>query len=330
MISRAYALYRKIKESDLEEIYERLSIPKADQPFAEVLAEFGKEIANNPLFESYIRKIGEQEKAYRETADIDSVMRQASFNAQGTQKLDQEKLARRERISEYLSLWLILRFNEMYDIPLHDRVRNELNESGNLRDLADFEKGIIVTSNILEGRTDLNLADSYLPHVHRVMSGIIQFQDKQQATSDRDQNIHKKISPPAKNNKLAITAKDLRFDPINGEICFKENVLATIPNSDHELKRFTHAFFPNGALSTKHFSLNELLQKLTIQTSSLLPLRQDEPHPCIGKLRDLYEYNHARYLKNKLNGLLKPYINQFIVLKDKEFYPNPDLFIDPI
>ena len=183
MISQAHVLNKKIKESNIEEIYERLSTTKNPQSFIEILAEFGGEVANNPIFESYAINIGESEKEYRQRPDIASILQKATHNPVGRQVLDQKMLARNEQISGYFSLWLILRFNELYDISLHEKVRNELKETGNLRDLADFNAGVVVISNILAGDSDVNLAGYYLPHAHRVMSEIIHFFDKQQSIS---------------------------------------------------------------------------------------------------------------------------------------------------
>lgn len=188
MISHAHVLDRKIKGSNLEEIYERLHIPKTDRGFAEILAEFGREIANNPLFERYARNIGKIEKTYREKPEIATTIRNATYTPTDQQALAQQSLIRTESLSEYFSLWLILRFNELYDIPAHDRMRNELIKSSNFRDLCDFEEGVIVISNILEGNSNANLADYYLPHVHRAMCGIIRFFDKKKLMHVNDDN----------------------------------------------------------------------------------------------------------------------------------------------
>lgn len=140
MISCAHVLDRKIKESNIEEIFDRLKTATSDQSFFEILAELGREIASNPIFEPYIRYIAKNEQTYRKTPHIYTIIKYASFYAQGTQQVNQEMLIRTERISEYFSVWLIIRSNELYDISLHHRVRSELKESGNLRDLADFEE----------------------------------------------------------------------------------------------------------------------------------------------------------------------------------------------
>ncbi len=74
MISDPHALARKINNRNLEEIYKRLCIPKTDQSFAEILAEFGKEIANNEIFEPYVRNIGDQENEYRQNPDTAAIL----------------------------------------------------------------------------------------------------------------------------------------------------------------------------------------------------------------------------------------------------------------
>jgi hypothetical protein len=178
MISHSRDLDRKIKGSNLEEIYERLCMSKIDQIFAEIFSEFGKELATNKIFEPYIINIANKENEYRQQPNFASILQNATYTPADQQALDQEMLRRKERISEYFSVWSIMRFYELYDISIHERVRTELIAKNDLTDLADFEKGIIVLSDILEGYSNANLADYYLPHAHRVMSGIIQFFDK--------------------------------------------------------------------------------------------------------------------------------------------------------
>lgn len=190
MISDLHTLDRKKKESirRIERNYERLCIRMTPQSFVEVLAEFSREIASNSLFEPYIKSIKENEEAYRKTPDIASIIEKASFKPTGNQELNQEMLRRTEQNSEYLSLWLIIRFNELYDISLHERVRNELMKNNDIRGLEDFNRSIIIISDILYGKSDLNLARLYLPHAHRVMSEIIQFFDKRRSIREPDGN----------------------------------------------------------------------------------------------------------------------------------------------
>lgn len=220
MISDPHALDRKIKNSNLEEIYKRLCIPKTDQSFAEILAEFGKEIANNEIFEPYVRNIGDQENEYRQNPDTAAILQKATCTPAGQQALDQKMLTRKERISEYFSLWGVLRFYELYDISLHERVRTELIAKNDLRDLADFEQGVILISNILEGNSNANLADYYLPHAHRVMSGIIQFFNKQQAVSSQAQNIDEKnLTHPQKSAGIKYK-REITITVGNDEVAF--------------------------------------------------------------------------------------------------------------
>lgn len=220
MISCAHVLDRKIKESNIEEIFDRLQRATTDQSFFEILAELGKEIASNPLFEPYIKYIAEKEKTYRKTPHIYTIIQYASFCAQGEQQLNQEMLIRTERISEYFSVWLIIRSNELYDISLHHRVRSELKESGNLRDLADFEEGIVVVSIVLKGGTNWNLRDFYLPHAHRTVSGIINFFDNQQQVSSQAQNIDEK-NPTHPQKSVGIKYKrEITITVGNDEVAF--------------------------------------------------------------------------------------------------------------
>lgn len=116
MITHRVVLGRKIEESHIEEIYERLHMPKIDQNFAEVLAEFGLELRENPIFASYIKNIGDKRKEYLKRPDIASILQNATHAPVGQQALDQEMLTREERKSEYFGLWIILRFSELYDI----------------------------------------------------------------------------------------------------------------------------------------------------------------------------------------------------------------------
>lgn len=209
MISHAHALDRKIKQSNIEEIFERLCMTTTDLSFTEVLAEFGIEIRNNLLFEPYIKNIADKENEYRQRPDIASILQKATYTPTGHQVLDQKMLTRRERVDEYFSLWSILRFSELYDISSHEQVRAELVTKNDLRDLANFEAGVTVISNILEGNSNANLADSYLPHTHRVMSGIIQFFDKQQSISIQYSDSCSKNKVKASNQplKLNVTVK---------------------------------------------------------------------------------------------------------------------------
>lgn len=189
MITYSRDFDRKVKGSNLEEIYERLCMSKIDQIFAEIFSEFGKELATNQIFEPYIINIANKENEYRQQPNFASILQNATNTPADQQALDQEMLRRKERISEYFSVWSIIRFYELYDISVHERVRTELIAKNDLRDLADFEKGIIVLCDILEGHSKVNLADYYLPHAHRAMKGIIQFFfDKQQPISTQTEN----------------------------------------------------------------------------------------------------------------------------------------------
>lgn len=212
MIPNNDAFDREIRDSikRIERNYERLCIPKTDQSFAKVLAEFGIWLRSNPIFEPYIKNIADTENIYRQKPDIAPVLKNASFYPMGQQILDQEGLARNEEISEYMSLWRVLRFSELYDISLHERVRAELTAKNDPRDLADFEEGVIVISNILESNGNANLADYYLPHAHRVMCSIIEFFDKQRSISEQDQNIlsHSKNDSVKYKREVVITFGD--------------------------------------------------------------------------------------------------------------------------
>jgi hypothetical protein len=188
MISHVHAWDRKIRDSNIEEILDRLQQVTTDQNCVEILAELGREIANNPIFEPYIKYIAEKEETYRKIPAVASIIQQASYEAQGEQQLQQEMLIRTERIEEFFSVWLIIRSYEQYDIACHARIRSELKESGNLRDLADFEEGVTAFSSILKGETDWKLRDFYLPHAHRAVLGIIQFFDKQPLTEQALEN----------------------------------------------------------------------------------------------------------------------------------------------
>ena len=315
MISDLCSLNRKIKDSNLEEIYKRLCIPKTDQSFSEILAEFGKEIASNKIFEPYVKNIGSKENEYRQNTDIASILQKATYTPVGQQALDQKMLTRKERISEYFSLWSILRFNELYDISLHERVRNELIAKNDLRDLADFEKGIIVLSDILEGYSKANLADYYLPHAHRVTLGIIQFYEN-------PDNIF--VIEKLQRTNTDIKAKDLMFDKTTCILQCKDKKLIMIEEDDTDLILFTGLFFPEGSLSKEKLSLKFILNKLNQQEGSLLPTKQHDISYQI-KTTGNKDYEHVRYLKKKLNNLLYQYIKAFIILK-KKFYPNPELF----
>lgn len=208
MISNPSPLDREVKEGikRLETIYHRLCIPKTDHGFSKVFAEFGKEIRSNPIFEPYVRKIGEEEREYRKKPDVDSILQKASFNPVGKQALDQEQLKRREQISEYGSLWHTMRFSEVYDISSHERVKSEIREKNNTRDLIDFNEGIAVVADILDRTTNnLSLAEEYLPDAHRVLSGIIEFFHKQQSASDSIQNVPEHTLP---HSSIAQTIKN--------------------------------------------------------------------------------------------------------------------------
>lgn len=344
MITHCVALGRKIEKSHIEEIYERLHMPTTDQNFVEVLAEFGIEIGNNPIFEIYIKSINDKENEYRQKPEIASILQKATYIPTGQQILDQKNLTRKERISEYFSLWLVLRFRELYDISLHDQIRDELIAKDDLRGLADFEEGVILVSNILEGNSNANLADFYLSHVQRVMRGIINFFDKQRLVYNQDTKVVEQASESGitsvtvddkeelynlneRENNISsdITAEGLFFNKDNGIVRWNELVLTEIDTNDYELILFTCLFFPNGCLSKNSLGWQAIFKNIMPKEKPLIAVKEDDSL-SVGKVMGNYEYDHVRYLRNKLNKLVNPHIKNFIILKKRRYFPLPSLF----
>lgn len=238
MISNIDSLDRDIKH--LKNIYEHLRIKMNIRSFAGVLATFGKTILTNPLFMPYIKNIDATEKAYRQRPEIASILKKASYHPTTQQALDQEMLTRTEETSEYFSLWIILRFNELYFIDVHQEVKKDLEEKNDVRDLAEFNLGIKTLSDILNDNIVVNFEEYYLHHAYHVLSGITRFfenhsteeipnykTDSINSTNAEPKKIKKSISniKPAtakftQNNMIFLS---LDANPEDSEIIFKES-----------------------------------------------------------------------------------------------------------
>lgn len=301
MISHAHVLDRKIKGSNLEEIYGRLCMPKIDQNFAEIFSEFGKELATNPIFEPYIRSIADKEHEYRQQPDIASILQKTTYTPVGQQALDQKRLAHRERTSEYFSVWIILRFNESADILFHEPVRTALITKDDLRDLADFELAIVVISSILEGNSNANLADYYLPHVQRVMCGIIRFFDKKDLIHvNNDNNAIDQIREPASTlarlefkKKKSILLVDGKKHPINTPLQLRYISLFFKRDGSPKKKKF-----PDDEIHSQVFSSD-----VVIRNSEFKKVEKDQVAALKRHFKDII------LVKNRTHSIKTEYLN---------------------